>query len=87
MYPVAEKVACQITFLSIESIDYMADIHHVIDMIKDSGLQYHVGTLATEIVDDKDKVFMLVKQIYMEMESRCGFSMDVKLSNLCGRDH
>ncbi|MBN2697096.1 MAG: thiamine-binding protein [Bacilli bacterium] len=76
---------CQVAFAPIESVDYLADIKHVIKLIANSNIDHQVGTLSTMISGEKSKIFALLEDIYSVMDSRCGFTMDVKISNLCGQ--
>lgn len=80
-----EKIAsCQISFAPIGSIDYLGEIQQVLNIIRNSGLEHDIGILSTVVRGEKIKVFKLIKDIYDNMEDACNFTMDVKISNLCG---
>ncbi|MGI6711814.1 MAG: YkoF family thiamine/hydroxymethylpyrimidine-binding protein [Bacillota bacterium] len=80
-----EKIAsCQISFLPIGSIDYFEEIGQVLGIIRDSGLEHDIGILSTVVRGEKSLVFQLIKDIYENMDNHCRFTMDIKISNLCG---
>lgn len=80
-----EKIAsCQIAFTPIVSDNYIEDVNEVLDIIKSSGLENSVGVLSTFVRGDKSKVLKLITDIYETMDSKTKFSMDIKISNLCG---
>ncbi|WP_158408940.1 YkoF family thiamine/hydroxymethylpyrimidine-binding protein [Peptoclostridium acidaminophilum] len=80
-----EKItSCQISFTPIGSVEYLSEIRQVLDIIKDSGLEYDVGTISTVVIGGKDRVFKLISDIYEAMDDICNFTIDVKISNLCG---
>ena len=84
MCPLDKIASCQISFTPMISKDYLSDIQKVIELIAASGLEYDVGILSTTIRGNKNGIFMLLKGIYDTMEETCSFTMDVKISNLCG---
>lgn len=77
-------MACEISFIPIQSKDYIADIKEVLSIISDSGLVYSVGAMSTLISGEKDKLFELIKTIYNQMEAKIDFTMQLKVSNVCG---
>jgi uncharacterized protein YqgV (UPF0045/DUF77 family) len=80
-----EKIAsCQITFTPIVSDNYMDDVKKVLDIISSSGLENSVGVLSTFVRGEKSKVLKLITDIYENMDSITKFSMDIKISNICG---
>jgi uncharacterized protein YqgV (UPF0045/DUF77 family) len=80
-----EKIAsCQITFTPIVSDNYMDDVKKVLDIINSSGLENSVGVLSTFVRGEKSKVLKLITDIYENMDSITKFSMDIKISNICG---
>jgi uncharacterized protein YqgV (UPF0045/DUF77 family) len=80
-----EKIAsCQITFTPIVSDNYMDDVKQVLEIINSSGLENSVGILSTFVRGEKSKVLKLITNIYETMDSRTKFSMDIKISNICG---
>ncbi len=84
MCPMEKIVSCQISFIPVNSDDYIEDINKVLSIIKDYQLEYYIGMLSTTIRGNKNMVFDLIKQIYETMDSICSFTMDIKLSNVCG---
>ncbi|WDV47588.1 YkoF family thiamine/hydroxymethylpyrimidine-binding protein [Clostridiaceae bacterium M8S5] len=80
-----EKVAtCQISFIPIISNDYIDDINKVLDIIKSYDVKYTIGLMSTTVHGNKDVVLSLINQLFNDMYDVCSFSMDIKLSNLCG---
>lgn len=80
-----EKIAsCQISFVSIGSNDYIKEINNVLDIIKNSGLENDIGILSTVVRGEKSRVFKMIADIYEAMDNVCKFTIDVKISNLCG---
>jgi len=80
-----EKIAsCQIAFTPIVSDDYMEDVDKVLKIIDNSGLEYEVGSLSTFVRGEKSRVLNLISQIYDTMDDITNFSMDIKISNICG---
>ncbi len=84
MRPLGEVISCQISFNPIKSNDYTGDIEKVISIIKSSDLECGVGLLSTTVRGEKGKVFDLLLNIFDSMNKVCGFSIDIKLSNICG---
>ncbi|AHM57850.1 hypothetical protein EAL2_808p03460 (plasmid) [Peptoclostridium acidaminophilum DSM 3953] len=84
MCSVEKITSCQISFTPIGSVEYLSEIRQVLDIIKDSGLEYDVGTISTVVIGGKDRVFKLISDIYEAMDDICNFTIDVKISNLCG---
>jgi uncharacterized protein YqgV (UPF0045/DUF77 family) len=80
-----EKIAsCEISFIPIGSKDYIAHIDKVLDIIKSYDLEYDVGIMSTTIRGDQEKIHKLILDIYNIMDEECKFTMDIKLSNICG---
>ena len=80
-----EKIAsCEISFMPIGSKDYIAHIDKVLDIIKSYDLEYHIGIMYTTIRGDKEKIHKLILDIYNTMDKKCKFTMNIKLSNICG---
>jgi len=74
----------QITFTPIGSVDYLKEIDQVLAIIESSGLEIHTGILSTVVRGEKSKVIRLITDIYEALDEVCDFTMDVKISNLCG---
>lgn len=80
-----EKIAtCQISFTPIVSTNYIEDINKVLDIIKSYGVDYNVGMMSTTIKGNKETLLKIINQIFNTMYEICSFTMDVKLSNVCG---
>lgn len=80
-----EKVAsCEISFIPIISENYISDVKKVIEIIKSYDLEYDVGILSTTIRGNKAKILNLIRNIYNTMDEVCNFTMDIKISNICG---
>jgi len=80
-----EKIAsCEISFLPIGDNNYIQNIEKVLEIIRSSNLEYNIGILSTTVRGDKDKIFLLIKEIYDKMEETTNFIMDIMISNTCG---
>lgn len=77
-------ISCEISFVPIQSENYLSDVDEVIKLIEESELDYQVGIFSTTIQGDKDKIFSLLRKIFDEMETRTKFLIITKISNLCG---
>ena len=81
----ASIVSCQITYFPIDSKYYLDEIDQVLELIKESGLEYNVGGLSTTIKGDAEKVFNLINDIHRKMTSKsCNYTMNIMISNICG---
>lgn len=76
--------ACTVSFIPVQSSNYIADVNKVLDIIGSSGLQYVTGSFSTEIYGDASDICRLISLIYNEMDEGCSFVMDVRFSNVCG---
>ncbi|WIF94041.1 YkoF family thiamine/hydroxymethylpyrimidine-binding protein [Caminicella sporogenes] len=80
-----DKIAsCEISFIPIMSKNYIDEVKEVIEIIKCYDLEYNVGILSTTIRGSKEKIFDMVKEIYDKMDKKTNFTMDIKISNICG---
>jgi uncharacterized protein YqgV (UPF0045/DUF77 family) len=84
MCPLEKIISCQLSFIPIQSKNYLLDVEMVLDRIKDSGLEYNVGEMSTVIKGNKAKVLNLISDIYDMMSLQCSFVIDMRLSNVCG---
>ena len=84
MCPMEKIASCQIAFTPIVSDNYMDDVKKVLDIINNSGLENNVGVLSTFVRGEKGKVLKLITDIYESMDHGTKFSMDIKISNICG---
>jgi uncharacterized protein YqgV (UPF0045/DUF77 family) len=80
-----EKIAsCQITFTPIGSNNYIEDINKVLEIIKSFSIEYDVSILSTVVRGEKNRILDMISTIYNTMDDICSFTMDVKISNICG---
>ncbi len=84
MCPMDKTISCQISFTPIESTNYKSDVNKVLELIADADVKYDVGVLSTVVQGNSEEIFSLIKDIYSTMEPLCGFSLDIKISNICG---
>ena len=84
MCAMGKIASCQISFIPIGCIDYLKEIREVLDIIDKSGLDYNIGGMSTVVMGEKNGVLKLIADLYNAMDDVCDFTMDVKLSNLCG---
>lgn len=84
MCPVEKVASCQLTFTPIVSDNYMDDVKEVLDIINNSNLENSIGVLSTFVRGEKSKVLKLITDIYETMDNKTKFSMDIKISNICG---
>lgn len=78
-------ISCQITYFPIDSNKYLDEINEVLELIKDSGLDYNVDILSTTIKGEADKIFNLITNIHKEMSYKnCNYTMNIMVSNICG---
>ncbi len=86
MCSMAKIASCEIAFIPIESENYISDVNKVLDIIKSYELEEDIGILSTTIRGEKNKILNLIQEIYNTMDDNCSFTMDIKLSNICGCD-
>jgi len=84
MCSMGKIASCQIAFTPIVSDNYIEDVNKVLDIINSSGLENNVGVLSTFVRGEKNKVLKLITDIYENMDYVTKFSMDIKISNICG---
>ncbi len=84
MRDVEKTTTCQMSFLPIASKDYKEDIKRVLSLIEKSGLDYRTGEVSTTVKGNRDLIWVLIKDIYDEMDPGCRFVIDLKISNICG---
>lgn len=84
MCTMGKIVSCEIAFIPIVSEDYITDVKKVLEIIKSYDVEYDIGILSTTIRGDKNKIHGLLVKIFNEMDEKCKFTMDIKLSNVCG---
>lgn len=79
-------IACEISFIPIQSKDYINDVDIVLELIRNTGFEISVGAMSTTVIGECDRIFELIQTIFATMDEKCKFSMQVKYSNLCGCD-
>ncbi|HHT63133.1 MAG: YkoF family thiamine/hydroxymethylpyrimidine-binding protein [Bacillota bacterium] len=84
MRPVEKIASCEISFIPIQSDDYIQDVNKVLDIIRLHQLEYSVGILSTTVRGESSKIISLIKDIYEKMDEVCHFTMDIRISNICG---
>jgi uncharacterized protein YqgV (UPF0045/DUF77 family) len=84
MQHVDQIITCELSFISIGSLEYIEEINQVIDIIKDSGIEYFVSLMSTTLRGKRELVFALTRRIFDEMDEKCKFSIIMKMSNECG---
>jgi uncharacterized protein YqgV (UPF0045/DUF77 family) len=86
MCPLEKITSCQLSFIPIQSEDYLSDIDMVLKEIVASGLEYSIGEMSTIIKGSKHDILNLISNIYDSMTAKCSFVIDVRISNTCGCD-
>lgn len=84
MCPMAEITSCQLSFIPIQTENYLADVDKVLTLIADSGMEHSIGDMSTVIKGSKSEILGLISDIYDLMSSKCSFVIDIRLSNVCG---
>lgn len=79
-----EKViSCEISYLPLDS-NTNSNVEAILDVIKQSGINYKIGSFRTILTGDFDDIMKLIKYIYNKAEIFGGFVIDVRMSNVCG---
>ncbi|MBW4827540.1 MAG: thiamine-binding protein [Clostridiaceae bacterium] len=86
MCTMGKIASCEIAFIPIVSDDYVLQVDKVLNIIKSYDIEYNVGILSTTIRGDIGKIHDLIFEVYNNMDKECKFTMDIKLSNICGCD-
>ncbi|MFW5873531.1 MAG: YkoF family thiamine/hydroxymethylpyrimidine-binding protein [Bacillota bacterium] len=80
-------ISCQISFYPLNTKKVNEKVKKVINIISKSNLEYESNSLSTIIYGEADKVYLLLKEITLEMdEDNSEFSMSINISNSCGCD-
>lgn len=78
-------VSCQIAYFPIDSKKYLDEIKEILNLIKDSGLDYEIGAMSTVIKGEADRMFDLIKSIHKRASFKnYGYTMNIVFSNICG---
>ncbi|OGO78608.1 MAG: hypothetical protein A2Y23_10000 [Clostridiales bacterium GWB2_37_7] len=83
MCAVEEITSCQLSFIPIQSENYLADIDMVLRRITASGLEYSIGEMSTIIKGGKANILKLISDLYDLMTPKCSFVIDIRISNTC----
>ena len=78
-------VSCQLSFIPIGNEEYLDKIDEVLNLIKETGLEYNIGILSTTVRGDSKIVLDLIADINKSMSiAGCSYTMNIILSNTCG---
>lgn len=79
-----EKViSCEVSYLPLDS-NTNSHIDTILDVIKQSGINYKIGSFRTILTGNIDDIMKLIKDIYNKAEEYGGFVIDIRMSNVCG---
>lgn len=79
-------ISCEISFIPIQSENYLMDIETVLGIIRESNLPFETNVFSTIITSTKREVFEVLEKIFSTMEKETKFVIVAKLSNVCGCD-
>ena len=83
--PEEHWLSCQLTFCPLGSETFLDEIEEALEIIRQSGLEYEIGSMSTIVKGPGSEVLALLERIAVTMDERgCRFSMPATLSNLCG---
>ena len=78
-------VSCQLSYLPINSNQYLADIDVILKAIKVAFPDAKVGEMSTYIIGSKEKVYQLIKKLLdLSIQKEQPFHFTFSVSNLCG---
>jgi len=77
-------MTCQVSYLALATDEFETETEKILDVIRDSGLEHHIGTLATEIRGHKAELLALIEKLVNVAEGESRYVLDVRLSNTCG---
>ena len=78
-------ISCQISFYPLNTKKVNEQVKKVINLIKDSNLEYESNSVSTIIYGRAEKIYSLLAEITKEMdEDKNEFSMSINISNSCG---
>lgn len=84
MCAVANVMACQVSYLPLATDDVDAETEIILEVIRQSGLEYSVGALATEVRGPRSELLALIDAMVTVAERESRFVLDVRISNTCG---
>lgn len=77
-------ISCEISFLPIQSNDYVGEVEEVIRIIRSYDLEITEGLMSTTVRGEPRIIFDLLANIFERMNQRTKFTMVIKISNICG---
>lgn len=77
-------ISCEISFLPIQSNNYVAEVEEVIRIIRSYDLEVIEGLMSTTVLGKPETIFDLLANIFERMNQHTKFTMVVKISNICG---
>ncbi len=78
-------VSCQIAYYPIGSAEYLDEIDDVLQVIKNTGLEYSMNEMSTTVKGEASKVIGMIVDLQREMTQKgYEFTMNILLSNVCG---
>lgn len=79
-----EIISCEISFIPIQSPNYIEEVEKVLEIIKLSGLQYEINVFSTIISGETEHILNLIGKIIEYSNKTTKFTLVVKISNTCG---
>ncbi len=79
-----EIISCELSFIPIQSPNYIAEVEKVLEIIKLSGLNYETNAFSTIITGEKENILNLIGKIIEFAHKTTKFIMAIKISNTCG---
>jgi|LGVF01.2.fsa_nt_gb uncharacterized protein YqgV (UPF0045/DUF77 family) len=75
---------CQVSFIPLENNTINTSVNDVIELIKNSNLNYSVGTMSTELKGNRKQILKLIDTLLDYATQNTQFILDVRFSNQCG---
>ena len=83
--PTMEKiVSCQISYTPMGVEDISERVEKILQVVKNSSLEYKVSSFATEVKGTETKIFSLIRKVYDAAIVEGHFILDIKISDICG---
>ena len=84
-HPIQVRGSKAIMMCPLGSETFLDEIEEALEIIRQSGLEYEIGSMSTIVKGPGSEVLALLERIAVTMDERgCRFSMPATLSNLCG---
>lgn len=78
-------ISCQISFYPLNTKKVNEQVKKVINLIKDSKLEYESDSVSTIIYGRAEEIYSLLAEITLKMDKdQSEFSMSINISNSCG---